>query len=184
MTEANSSRYSIHQGSIKMYHDLREVYLGNSVKMCIANFVAKGLNCQQVKDEHQRPCGVAQSIALPEWKWEMIDMEFIIGLPQTRMKHNSLWMASYKALYERRCRSPIGWFEVGEAELIGPELIHQSMEKVKIIQERLRTAQSCQKSYTYVRNRDLEFEVDDWVYLRILPIKSVMRFGKKGKLSP
>ncbi|WMV18432.1 hypothetical protein MTR67_011817 [Solanum verrucosum] len=58
------------------------------------------------------------------------------------------------------------------------------MKKVKIIQERLNIAQSRQRFYTYVRRRDLEFEVDDWVYLKVSPMKGVMRFGKKGKLSP
>ncbi|KAH0661922.1 hypothetical protein KY284_026853 [Solanum tuberosum] len=67
---------------------------------------------------------------------------------------------------------------------LGPDLVHQAIEKVKVIQERLKTMQSRQKSYTDVRRRDLEFEVDDWVYLKVSPIKGVMRFGKKGKLSP
>ncbi|XP_049368389.1 uncharacterized protein LOC125833285 [Solanum verrucosum] len=51
-------------------------------------------------------------------------------------------MAPYEALYGRRCRSPIGWFDIGEAELIGPNFVHQAMEKVKIILERLKTMQS------------------------------------------
>ncbi|WMV25860.1 hypothetical protein MTR67_019245 [Solanum verrucosum] len=97
--------------------------------------------------------------------------------------HSSIQMAPYEALYGRRCRSLIGWFEVGEAGLIGPNLVHQAMEKVKVIQERLKTAQSCQKSYTDIMRRALEFEVDDWVYLKVSPMKGVMRFGKKGKLS-
>ncbi|XP_015169925.1 uncharacterized protein [Solanum tuberosum] len=58
------------------------------------------------------------------------------------------------------------------------------MEKVKIVQERLKIAQIRQKSYTYVRRKDLEFEVDDWVYLKVSPMKDVKRFGKKGILSP
>ncbi|XP_070045390.1 uncharacterized protein [Nicotiana tomentosiformis] len=74
-------------------------------------------------------------------------------------------MAPYEALYGKRCRSPVGWFEVGETELYGPYLIHQTIEKVKVIQERLRTAQSRKKSYSDVRRRDLEFEV--------IPIKDV-----------
>ena len=86
--------------------------------------------------------------------------------------------------FGRRCRFPIGWFEVDEAGLIGPGLVHQAMEKVKVIQVTLKTAQSRQKSYTDVRIRPLDFEVDDWVYLKVSPIKGVMRFGKKGKLSP
>ena len=72
--------------------------------------------------------------------------------------HSSIQMAPYEALYGKRCRSPIGWFEVDEAGLIGPDLVHQAMEKVKVIQERLKTAQSHQKSYTYIRRRDLELK--------------------------
>ncbi|WMV14120.1 hypothetical protein MTR67_007505 [Solanum verrucosum] len=90
--------------------------------------------------------------------------------------HSSIQMASYEALYGRRCRSPIGWFEVGEAGLIGPDLVHQTMEKVKVIQESLKTVQSRQKSYNDIRRRELEFEVDDWVYLKVSPMKGVMRF--------
>ncbi|XP_070020421.1 uncharacterized protein [Nicotiana sylvestris] len=68
-------------------------------------------------------------------------------------------MALYEALYGRRYRSLVRWFEVGETELYGPDLIHQAIEKLKVIQERLRTAQSRQKSYSNVRRNDLEFEV-------------------------
>ncbi|WMV30580.1 hypothetical protein MTR67_023965 [Solanum verrucosum] len=93
-------------------------------------------------------------------------------------------MAPYEAFYGRRCRSFIEWSEVGEAGLIGPDIVHQAMEKVKIIQERLKTVQSRQKSYRDVRRGDLEFEVNDWVYLKVSPTKGVMRFGKKEKLSP
>nr|XP_016507762.1 PREDICTED: uncharacterized protein LOC107825421 [Nicotiana tabacum] len=71
-------------------------------------------------------------------------------------------MAPYEALYGRKCRSPIGWFKVGEAEFLGPNLVQQAMEKVKLIRDRLRTAQSQQKSYADVRRRDLEvaYELD------------------------
>nr|XP_009786568.1 PREDICTED: uncharacterized protein LOC104234665 [Nicotiana sylvestris] len=82
-----------------------------------------------------------------------------------------------------RCRPLIGWFEVGEAKLIGPDLGHQAMEKVKIIKERSKTAQSHQKPYSDVRRRDLEFKEDDWVFLKVYPMKGIMRFGNKGKLS-
>ncbi|XP_075083643.1 uncharacterized protein LOC142167377 [Nicotiana tabacum] len=58
------------------------------------------------------------------------------------------------------------------------------MGKVKLIRDRLRTAQSQQKSYADVRRRDLEFDVEDWIFLKVSPMKGVMRFGKKGKLSP
>ncbi|WMV10310.1 hypothetical protein MTR67_003695 [Solanum verrucosum] len=58
------------------------------------------------------------------------------------------------------------------------------MKKVQLIRDRLKTAQSRQKSYANVRRRELEFQVDDWVFLKVSPMKGVMRFGKKGKLSP
>ncbi|WMV45489.1 hypothetical protein MTR67_038874 [Solanum verrucosum] len=66
-------------------------------------------------------------------------------------------MAPFEALYGRRCRSPIGWFMVGEVTLIGLELVQQAMEKVWLIREKLKMAQSRQKSYADVRRRDLEF---------------------------
>ncbi|XP_070029170.1 uncharacterized protein [Nicotiana sylvestris] len=83
--------------------------------------------------------------------------------------YSSIQMALFDALYGRRCRFPIGWFEIGEAELIGPDLVHQAMGKVKIIIEPLKTAQSHQKSYSDVHCRDLEFKEDDWVFLKVIP---------------
>ncbi|XP_049381297.1 uncharacterized protein LOC125845823 [Solanum stenotomum] len=93
-------------------------------------------------------------------------------------------MAPYEALYGRKYRSPIGLFEIGETTLIGPDLVHQAMEKFKVIQQRLETAQSRHNSYADVRRRGLEFSIGDWVFLKVSPMKGVMRFGKKGKLSP
>ena len=98
--------------------------------------------------------------------------------------HSSISMAPYEALYGRRCRYLIGWFEVGEPLLLGPDLIYKNLEKVYIIRNRLQTAYSRQKSYADHRTRDLEFEEGDKVYLKISPMKEVVRFGKKGKLSP
>ncbi|XP_070005296.1 uncharacterized protein [Nicotiana sylvestris] len=63
-----------------MYHDLKEIYWWNNTKKDVADFVAKCPNCQQVKAEHRRPGGLAESIEIPIWKWEMINMYFV---PQT-----------------------------------------------------------------------------------------------------
>nr|XP_009791498.1 PREDICTED: uncharacterized protein LOC104238735 [Nicotiana sylvestris]XP_016508706.1 PREDICTED: uncharacterized protein LOC107826253 [Nicotiana tabacum] len=93
-------------------------------------------------------------------------------------------MAPYKAMYGRRYRSPIGRFEVGDSDLLGLDLVYQAIEKVNMIQEHLKTAKSRQKSYLDVRCRDLEFQVDDWVFLKVLPIRGVMRLGKRGSLVP
>ncbi|XP_049410518.1 uncharacterized protein LOC125873686 [Solanum stenotomum] len=89
-------------------------------------------------------------------------------------------MAPYEALYGRKCRSPIGWFKTGETALFGPYLVHQAMEKVKVIQQRLEIAQSRHKSDADVRKRGLEFSIEDWVFLKVSPMKGVIRFGKKG----
>lgn len=75
-------------------------------------------------------------------------------------------MAPYEAFYVRRCKSSIGWLEVFESGLIGLDLVHQAIEKVNVIQERLKMAQSRQKSYTDVRRRPLEFQVYVWVYFK------------------
>ena len=85
-------------------------------------------------------------------------------------------MAPYEALYERRCRSSVGWFEVGEEALIGPDLVLYAMEKVQLIRDRLKTTQSRQKSYAGLRRRELEFQVDDWHFLKVSPMKVVMKF--------
>ena len=97
---------------------------------------------------------------------------------------SSIQMASYEALYGRKCRSPIGWFKVGDRQLLGPDMIRDAMSKVKLIRDRIGAAQSQQKAYVDNRRRELEFDVGDHVFLKISSLKGVMRFGKKGKLSP
>ena len=96
----------------------------------------------------------------------------------------SIQMAPYEALYGRPCRSPLCWTEVGESSITGPDLIRDTFEKVSLIQQLLLTAQSQQKSYADVRRRPLEFEVGDHVFLKVMPKRGVVRFGKRGKLSP
>ena len=95
----------------------------------------------------------------------------------------SIQMAPYEALYGRPCRSPLCWTEVGESSITGPDLIRDTSEKVSLIRQRLLTAQSRQKSYDDVRRRPLEFEVGDHVFLKVMPKKGMVRFGKRGKLS-
>ena len=93
-------------------------------------------------------------------------------------------MAPFEALYRRRCISLIGWYNVGEIPLLGPDLVYESPKKVRIIKDRLKMAQSWKISQADHRKRDLEFEVGGWVYLKISPMKGVMRFGNKGKFVP
>ena len=93
----------------------------------------------------------------------------------------SIKMAPYKALYGRPCRSLICWTEVGESSTIGSDLIRDTTEKVGLIRRRLLTAQSRQKSYANERRRPLEFEVGNHVFLKVMPKRGVIRFGKHGK---
>ena len=93
-------------------------------------------------------------------------------------------MAPFEALYGRRCRSPIGWFDTFEVRPWGTDLLMDSLEKVKSIQEKLLEAQSRQKEYADCKVRDLEFMEGEQVLLKVSPMKGVMRFGKRGKLRP
>ena len=96
----------------------------------------------------------------------------------------SMQMAPYEALYGRPCKSPLCWTEVGERSITGPDLIRGTSEKVSLMRQRLLTAKSRQKSYDDVRRRPLEFKVWDHVFLKVMPKRGVVRFGKRGKLSP
>ncbi|KAL5805446.1 hypothetical protein ACOSQ4_028179 [Xanthoceras sorbifolium] len=306
LTEAHSSSYVMHPGSTKMYRDLKMQYWWSGMKKEVIKFVNRCLTCQQVKAEHQVPSGLLQPIAIPEWKWDRITMDFVTGLPLTRSKHDAVWvivdrltksahflpvrtdysldrlaelyireivrlhgvpvsiisdrdprftsrfwkkfqealgtrlsfstafhpqtdgqserviqvledmlrscviefegswadhlpliefaynnsyqssiaMAPYEALYGRKCRTPLCWTELGEDRLVGPDLIRQTEEKVKIIRDRLKVASDRQKSYADLKRKEIEYDVGEKVFLKVSPWKKVLRFGRKGKLSP
>ena len=75
-----------------MYRDLREVYWWPGMKRGIAQYVAHCDTCQRIKAEHQRPAGLMQPLEIPEWKWDHITMDFIVGLPRTPTKKDSIWV--------------------------------------------------------------------------------------------
>ncbi|XP_071719004.1 uncharacterized protein [Rutidosis leptorrhynchoides] len=137
LDEAHKTRYSIHPGTGKMYHDIKEFYWWPNMKADVATYVSQCMTCAKVKVENQKPSG-----------------------------------------------SPLCWSQVGDRQLTGPEIIHETTEKIFQIQERLKTAMSRQKSYADVRRKSLEFQVGDKVMLKVSPWKGVIRFGKRGKLSP
>ena len=93
-------------------------------------------------------------------------------------------MAPFEALYARRCRIPLLWNEVGDKQLFAPDLIKESEEKVKLIRDRLKVAQSRQKSYADSKRKEVVYEIGDRAYLRVSPLRGVKRFGVKGKLAP
>ncbi|GJR01197.1 putative reverse transcriptase domain-containing protein [Tanacetum coccineum] len=98
--------------------------------------------------------------------------------------HASIKAAPFEALYGRKCRSPVCWTEVGEAQILGPELIQETTEKIIQIKQRMQAARDRQKSYADLKRKPMEFQVGDKVMLKVSPWKGVVRFGKRGKLNP
>ncbi|KAK8648813.1 hypothetical protein V6N13_129555 [Hibiscus sabdariffa] len=96
----------------------------------------------------------------------------------------SIQMAPYEALYGRRCRTPVCWAEAGQKLLPMPDILKGTTEKVKLISEQLKAASDRQKSYADLKRREIEYVVGDRVFLKVSPWKKVMRFVRKGKLSP
>ena len=92
LAEAHGTPYSIHPGSVKMYQDLKPFYWWPGMKRDVAKYVERCLTCQQVKAEHQRPSGPLQPLRIPEWKWEDISMDFILGLPLTPKGYSVIWV--------------------------------------------------------------------------------------------
>ncbi|KAF5798016.1 putative nucleotidyltransferase, Ribonuclease H [Helianthus annuus] len=98
--------------------------------------------------------------------------------------HTSINAAPFEALYGRKCRTPVCWAEIGEKQLSGPEIVQETTDKIIQVKERLKTARDRQKSYADNRRKPLEFQVGDKVLLKVSPWKGVVRFIKRGKLSP
>jgi hypothetical protein len=306
LDEAHLSKFTIQPGSTKMYWDLTENFWWSKMKGEIAEYVSGCDTCQGIKASHLKTAGQMQPLSIPAWKWDDISMDFIVGLPLTPRKHDSIWvivdrltktahfihvhttysaehyaeiyvdlivrlhgvpktilsdrgtqfvacfwaqvheslgtklihsssyhpqtndqtervnqivedmlraciihfdkawdkclalaefaynnsyqaslkMAPFEALYGRRCRTPLNWSQVGERTLFDPKLVQEAEEKVGVIRENLRAAQMRQKSYHDKAKAPREFEVGNYVYLKVSPSKGVQRFGVKGKLAP
>nr|GEX11428.1 putative reverse transcriptase domain-containing protein [Tanacetum cinerariifolium] len=109
--------------------------------------------------------------------------------PLVEFSHNNRYHASIKAepfeaLYGQKCRSPVCWTEVGEAQILGPELIQETTEKIVQIKQGMQATRDRQKSYADLKREPMEFQVGDKVMLKVSPWKGVVRFGKRGKLNP
>ena len=89
-------------------------------------------------------------------------------------------MAPFEALYGRLYRSPSHWLDKKDSVIVGPEMIEETVKIVDLIRKRMKEAQDRHKSYANLHRRNLEFEVGDHVFLKISPVKGVMRFGKSG----
>ncbi|GJX22440.1 putative reverse transcriptase domain-containing protein [Tanacetum coccineum] len=109
----------------------------------------------------------------------ILDKGWVKHLPLAEFSYNNSYHASikaapYEALYGRKCRSPVCWAEVGEAQLTGLELIQETTEKIVLIKQRMQAAQDRQKSYADRKRKPMEFEVGDRVMLKVSPWKGVL----------
>ncbi|GJR81023.1 putative reverse transcriptase domain-containing protein [Tanacetum coccineum] len=154
MHKSHKSKYSIHLGLDKMYQDLKKLYWWPNMKAEIATYVCKCLTCAKVNAEYQKPFGLLVQLEILQWKWENITMDFVTKLPKTTTEfsynnsyHTSIKAAPFEALYGRKCRSPICWAEVRDSQLISPEIIHETTEKIVQIKSRIQAACDRQKSY-------------------------------------
>jgi hypothetical protein len=306
LKEAHETAYSIHPGSEKMYQDPKKKFWWYGMKREIAEHVAICDSCQRIKAEHQRPAGLLQPLRIPQWKWDEIRMDFIVGLARTRAGYNSIWvvvdrltklahfipvktsynsavlvelymsrivclhgvpkkivsdrgtrftihfwqqlhealgthlnfsstyhpqtdgqtkrtnqiledmlrdcalqdqsgwdkrlpyvefsynnsyqaslkMLPFQAFYGRSCITPLQWDQPREKQVFGSDILLEAEENIKMVRENLKIAQSRQRSYADTTRRELSFEVEDFVYLKVSPIRGVRRFRVKGKLAP
>jgi hypothetical protein len=90
LDEAYTLRYSIHPGSTKIYHDLRQQFWWTRMKCEAAHYVLECDTCQNVKDDYMKHGGLLQPLSIPAWKWDDISMDFIVGLPMMAPKFDSI----------------------------------------------------------------------------------------------
>jgi hypothetical protein len=110
-------------------------------------------------------------------------------LPYAEFSYNnnyqeSLKMAPFEMLYGRRYRTPLFWNETGERKVFGPDILQKAEKQVRMVRENLQVAQSRQKSYADHWRRELSFEVGDFIYLKVSPMRGLHRFKVRGKLAP
>ncbi|GJW47718.1 putative reverse transcriptase domain-containing protein [Tanacetum coccineum] len=185
MDEAHKSNYSVHTGANKMYYDLRDRYwwlgMKNDIAVIAMDFVTKFPRTSSGHDTI----------------WVIVDRLTNVLAVNARSIRNSVGheyglppldrcvrCALFKALYGRKYCLPIMWAKVEEGQLIGPELVQETTQKISQIKDRLKAARDRQKSYADKRRKPLEFSVGDYVLLKVSPWRGVVRFEKKGKLAP
>ncbi|GJR42070.1 putative reverse transcriptase domain-containing protein [Tanacetum coccineum] len=192
MHDSHKSKHSIYPGSDKMYQDLKKLYWWPNMKAEIATYVSKCLTCAKVKIEYQKPSGIRLDMSTayhPETDGQsertiqtLEDMlracvlDFgkgwdkhlpLVEFSYNNSYHTSIKAAPFEALYGRKCRSPISWAEVGDSQLTGPKIIHDTTEKMVQIKSRIQAASDRQKSYADIRRKPLEFQVGDKIIAKV-----------------
>ncbi|KAL2236318.1 UNVERIFIED_CONTAM: Retrovirus-related Pol polyprotein from transposon opus [Sesamum indicum] len=192
LREAHNAPYAMHLGTKKMYRNLRPYYWWQTMKKDVAEFVANCMTCQQVKAEHQAPAGKLRPLSIPEWKWEKITMDFVVGLPRTFKKHDTIWVivdrltksAHFLPVRVTDSLDKLAGLYISEIVPQSDLLGYRIVEKVQVVKKYLKAAQDRQKSYVDQHRREMEYKVGDKVFLKISPWRGILRFGKQGKMSP
>nr|GEY38839.1 putative reverse transcriptase domain-containing protein [Tanacetum cinerariifolium] len=193
MHESHKSKYSIHSRFDKMYQDMKKLSWWLNMKANIATYVSKCLTCAEVKAEHQRPSGLLRTIQTLGDMLRACVIDFgkvwvnhlsIVEFSYNNSYHTSIKAAPFEALYGRKYRSSVCLAKVGEVQLLGPEIVQKTTEKIIQIKQRIIAARDRQKSYADLKRKPMEFQVGDRVMLKVSPWKGVVRFGKRGKLYP
>ncbi|XP_070049795.1 uncharacterized protein [Nicotiana tomentosiformis] len=130
MGEAHYSRYSIYPGATKMYYDIRGIYWWDEMKKDILEFVSQYPNCQQIEGQAERTIQTLEDMlqaCVMDFRGSWDDHLPLIEFAYNNSYHSCIQMAPYKALYRQKCRSSIGWFEVGETKLVGPESVTEQL---------------------------------------------------------
>ena len=96
MDEIHQAPYSSHPRYHKRIITTRKQYFWPGMKKDIGEYISKCMKCQQVKIEHQHPAGLLHPFPVPEWKWEVVSMDFITGLPMTWRQHDSIMFLVHK----------------------------------------------------------------------------------------
>ncbi|GJS08197.1 putative nucleotidyltransferase, ribonuclease H [Tanacetum coccineum] len=213
MTEAHSSPFSIHPGSTKMYHDLKQHFWWSGMKRDVATFVVKVLTCQQSLRLNTTSSGLLQPLEIPVWKWDEISMDFVTGYHGLRgstmlsgllLKFSTAFHPETDGQSERTIQTledmlrscALEWagnwddyiclveFAYNNSWHASIKCVFFEMLNVAVAREKLKEAQTRQKSYADRHRRALEFQPGEHVFLKVSPTRGVRRFGIKGKLSP
>nr|GEV30365.1 putative reverse transcriptase domain-containing protein [Tanacetum cinerariifolium] len=181
MHELHKLKYSIHPGSDKMYQDLKKLYWWPNMKAKIARYVKDDMlekltrqYLKKVVSKHEVPVSIISDhdgkFTSHFWKSLNKALGWDKHLPLVEFLYNNSYHTSIKAA-------------VGDRQLTGPEIIHETTKKIVQIKSRIQAARDHQKSYADIRQKPLEFQVGDEVMLKVSPWKRVIRFGKRGKLN-
>nr|GEW66638.1 putative reverse transcriptase domain-containing protein [Tanacetum cinerariifolium] len=119
-----------------------------------------------------------------DFGWGWVNHLPLVEFSYNNSYHARIKAAPFEALYGRKCRLPVCWTEVGEAQILGQELIQETTDKIVQIKQGMQAARDRQKSYADLKRKPMEFQVGDKVMLKVSPWKGVVRFGKRGKLNP